>query len=87
MKIFKYKLDFTDEQTIYAKIIKPLSVQFQNKEVCLWAVVDEKEIQHKETIRIYGTGALIENVENMIYISTLQIGAFVFHYFIDKLTD
>lgn len=85
MKIYKYQLDYVDKQTIKAKILKPLSVQMQDKKVCLWAIVDEAAIDQESTITMYGTGAEVDRTKQMTYISTLQIGSFVFHYFIDGL--
>lgn len=85
MKIYKYELAFLDRQIVKAKIIKPLSVQIQNKKVYLWAIVDESAIEQESAIRIYETGAEVDKTIELTYISTLQIGSFVFHYFVEGI--
>lgn len=87
MKIYKYILDFRNIQIINAKIIKPLSIQLQNKKVYLWAIVDETEINCESVIRLYETGSKLDidyaGIE-LNYISSLQLGSFVFHYFMES---
>lgn len=87
MKIYKYELDYKDRQIVKAKILKPLSVQLQNKTVYLWAIVDENAINPETAIQMYGTGSEIDRTIPLIYISTLQIGAFVYHYFVEGLYE
>lgn len=60
-----------------------LTIQTQNKTVCIWALVDpknEKELRHFE---VYGTRQDIHNNINRKYINTFQLdsGLFVYHVF------
>lgn len=82
-KVFKYPLEITDEQVVEmpegAKII---SVQTQNNQVCLWAIVTPHNQLIKRGIRIYGTGHPIDR-ENLEYIGTaiMENGNLVWHVF------
>lgn len=89
-KIFKYELKVTDTQVLelpYEHRI--LTVQNQNGNLCLWAVVDPEDTDTaNRTIRIFGTGNDASDLEyyfggDMEYISTVQMNSLVWHIFID----
>jgi hypothetical protein len=87
--IYKYKLEMKPVQEIELPLIEVLDVQLQNGIPCLWAVVaDNPDSYFVKTnmIRVHCFGTGTEDVEHnyhngLNYISTVQIGGFVFHYF------
>lgn len=87
MRIFKYPLVVTDEQTVRMPGARPkiLSAQVQNGTICLWALVDAASpVISDVKISIFGTGnPLPENVGTMVFIDTVQLhgGSLVFHVF------
>jgi len=87
-KIFKYPLSVTDHQEIHVPVGgKFISVQVQNNEICLWALVDEDKIQVAREIRVIGTGhPIYDDSGNMDYIGTVQMmsGKLIWHIFEDK---
>ncbi len=84
-KIFKYKLEITDIQTVEmpeGSVI--LCIQTQNEEPHIWALVNPNNMFKKDrTFLIYGTGHTVSTEPNVKYIGTfqLQIGSFVGHCF------
>jgi len=79
--IWKYTLNVTNSQSIeIQKGAFVLTVQLQNKELQLWALVDPEEKTEHIHIHIYGTGHPIHK-ETLEYISTFQEGSLVFHVF------
>lgn len=82
--IYKYKLQFTGEQDVFfpdgADI---LSLQVQNDEVVLWAVIDTDASSIPAKIRMFGTGEIIPDSLMLKHIGTVQIGSFVRHFFLD----
>lgn len=90
-KVYKYPLRVTDEQEIEIPYnAECLSVQMQDGQVCLWALVNPDAVMSKLRILIAGTGHPIDENEIFKYISTFQMhgGKLVFHAFIGykKLT-
>jgi len=86
-KIFKYVLEVTDLQEVDIPVNAiNLAVQFQNGDLCLWAIVNPENPKYKRKIRIIGTGHPIsEDVINgeLKYIGTVQDmgGALIWHVF------
>ena len=84
--IWKFELTTTDEQTIEIPLgAEFLTVQVQNNNPCIWALVDPSQPTEKRHIEIYGTGHRIHTdigVERK-YIGTYQLngGSLVFHVF------
>ena len=79
--IYKYQLDITDRQNVKLPIdAEILSIQDQGGVVCMWAKIDPNKIAIDRTIIIYGTGIPCEDIEGT-FISTLQVGAMVWHFF------
>lgn len=85
MKIFKYKLELADEQLVsLPKGAELLTVQVQNNQPCLWALVDEKATLKTNTVLIYGTGHQVDKRGK--YLGTFQLGngSLVFHVFVQQ---
>ena len=79
MKIYKYQLEITDSQTLaLPRGFKILSIQLQNRKLCLWASVPESTYTDDITFLIAGTGHETPEGE---YIDTVQLDEFVFHVF------
>lgn len=85
MKIYKYPLVVTDEQTIMLpEGAKVLTLEEQYGEPMLWALVDPDAKKEGRLVRIYGTGHEVDR-SDLRYVSTFQMhgGALVFHVFMD----
>ena len=82
--IYKFKLQTTDEQQILMpEGAEILTVQLQDGEPQLWALVDTDQPKTKRYIEIFGTGNPITGIGPRKYIATYQLrgGALVFHVF------
>lgn len=87
-RIWKYPLVITDIQAVKMPIgATPLTVQVQDNQVCLWAIVDPQAGEEWRTLYIFGTGNPtigldVERPAN--YIGTFQSldGQRAFHVFI-----
>lgn len=80
--VYKYPLFILDEQDIeMPDSANILTVQMQNGEPCLWALVDTSNHPSVRKILIRGTGHDADGMGR--YISTFQMkgGALVFHAF------
>lgn len=80
--IFKYPLLILDEQQVEMPIgAGIMTVQMQNGQPCLWALVDTRNSPEIRKILIRGTGHPAVDVGR--YISTFQMkgGELVFHAF------
>lgn len=85
--VWKYAVELTDEFSIWMPVgAKPLSVQLQDGEPQLWALVDANE-ERKEyrRFRLAGTGHLVTE-EYPIYVGTFQMdgGRLVWHLFAEE---
>ena len=81
MKIWSWNLSLTDRQIIAMPTgAKLLSVQKQNSEFKLWALVDDSAESVSRDIAVYGTGNPITEPCG-IHISTVQDNSFVWHFF------
>ena len=86
-RIYKYKLEVTDEQYIVMPAgAEILTVQTQFGQPCIWALVDIDEtpcdIEYK--FEIFGTGNPIDDDFEGKYIGTFQMaeGQLVYHLFL-----
>jgi len=84
--IWKFPLKVTDGQNITMPIgAEILTIQTQNEEPYLWALVDPKAETESRHIEIFGTGHPVgyDMGVSRKYISTFQIrnGQLVFHAF------
>lgn len=86
-KIFKYRfsIDSLQELTIPSGY-QILSVQVQNGFPCIWALVEESNPSETLRIKTFGTGEIIPNADDLIYIGNIQFDKinFVGHVFIQK---
>jgi hypothetical protein len=83
-KIYKYSLVIADEQAIsLPKDAEILAVQVQGGTLCLWAIVFPGNENELKAIEIYGTGHDFPTIGQgeRKYISTVQMGGFVWHVF------
>lgn len=81
-QIYKYPLGIESRIIIDGPIISPLTVQLQNGRPFLWAVVDDSLPSRSIEVCCVGTGVpFASNMDNMFYISTVQVGPYVLHYF------
>lgn len=87
MKIFKYPLLITDEQTIMmpenALII---SVATQYGEVCVWALVSPEMPRKPVVVRVIGTGHEMPSMRGMKFVGSIMMheGSLVWHIFADE---
>jgi len=82
--IYKYPLEITDTQAVNMPHgAQLLSVQKQNGELCLWALVDTAQPTAPRQIVIVGTGNPIQNPGT--YVDSVQMenewGVLVWHIF------
>jgi hypothetical protein len=83
-KIFKYVLKTTDVQSVeMPKGAEILSIQTQNDDPCIWALVDPEQEMEYRIFRIFGTGHDVMGDDTLNYIGTYQQygGSLVFHCF------
>ena len=84
--IWKYTLSGSYEQIVQLpENAQILTVQVQNDEMCLWAMINPGQSHRVEnrTICIVPTGLVIQDTNGLAYISTVQMaqGKMVFHIF------
>jgi hypothetical protein len=61
----------------------PLCVQMQNDEPCIWMLVDTTKPIVFRALKIFGTGReIIDDVESLSYVGTIQMSHFVWHVFL-----
>lgn len=82
MTIWKWNLNLTDQQTIQMpEGSRPLTVQIQGGDICMWSAVDPLAVKVPFTIIIVGTGNSGPDFSGSRYIGTVQQGPFVWHVF------
>lgn len=84
--IWKYPFDVNDVVKLtIQKNAEILTLQTQQGQPCLWALVDPKEETVEKTFEIYGTGHSIDNnpTNKRKYVGSFQIfnQALIFHMF------
>lgn len=82
--IHKYPLDIIDRQTIAVPVgAKPLAVQLQQDQLCLWCEIDTDNKPGGMAIYIFGTGNQMPRWRAHAYIGTVQQfdGALVWHVY------
>jgi hypothetical protein len=82
--VYKYPLEIVDEQHVKMPMgAQLLSVQDQNGDLCLWALVDTTAALTQRKIRIAGTGHAVATPGPGAFIGTVQQmkGAVVWHVF------
>lgn len=82
MKIFKYPLELTDAQVLQLPAgAKPLHVDDQQGQLCLWAAVDPSRETKPYAVAIVGTGHDLPDVLAIKHLGSVQQGSFVWHVF------
>lgn len=87
-KIYKYPVEVADIQTILLPLgAQILSVQEQNGQPYIWAILDTETDSEPRRFRLYGTGHNIETDNVLKYIGTFQLlcGRLVYHLFEEVL--
>jgi hypothetical protein len=80
--IFKTVLDICDEQTIeLPQGFNILHIAKQNGHPCIWYECDSSSPIMKVTIYCFGTGFRMDDAPAMVYIGTVQIDGYVWHYY------
>lgn len=85
--VYKYPLVVTDRQLVkMPKEAKILTVQVQNGEPQMWALVNPDNETEEVPIRIHGTGHNIPDADRLAYIGTFQMPRYglVFHAFLER---
>jgi len=82
-KIFKYRLknELSEENIMLPDGFEILTIQKQDDILSLWAIVDDTALEIPVIVYTYGTGWEIPSDHNGRYITTLQSGRYVWHYF------
>ncbi len=79
--IWKFPLKIVDRQTVsMPEHAQVLTVQFQDRELCLWAVVSPEARPVPRVFEILGTGHPLPE-ERRNYLCTAQWGVLVWHVF------
>lgn len=87
--IWKFPIGITDEQIVHAPgPFVPLSVQFQDGTLCIWAVVDPAaKSKHSHRVWVVGTGNPLQWTGEKHFLGTAQhvVGGttLVWHVFTD----
>lgn len=83
MKIYKYTLPLLAKTTLRMPAMSEiLDVQLQGGTLAIWAIVNPLANVEQRQFEIYGTGSdLPEDYKYLMYIATVQDGAFVWHIF------
>lgn len=84
MRIWKFTLDITDEQTVGIPLnYRALTVQMQNGVLCMWALVDPDSSTVTRKVFVVGTGNPCDHISACQYLGSVQERAFVWHVFMD----
>lgn len=83
--IYKYNLDLqeTQEKSMPAGAIA-LSVQMQDGDLCLWALVDTSSKSQLRRVWIRGTGTDCVGMCKQEYIGSVQDGPYIWHVFLQE---
>ncbi len=81
--VYKYPFLLEDRQLIgLPKGAKPLTVQLQGGQLCLWVLVDDKVTDVDPFyFAVCGTGHPIPTLADIQYLATVQTGPLVWHIF------
>ncbi len=86
--IWKYPFGNECVHEVSIPLIKPLCVQRQNNQFCLWALVDTEAKPVPCKVVICGTGTNTpDDISEHEYVGTVQVGAFVFHTFVKRINE
>jgi hypothetical protein len=80
--IYKYPILVVDEQTVIMPFgAEILTVQMQNGQPCLWALVDTSNPINQRHIQVRGTGHDCSDAGRYIGTFQMENGELVFHVF------
>lgn len=82
-QIFKYPLVIGNQNIRIHADHKPLCVQMQNDQLCLWAEVDPEQALAWKHVLIVGTGHPF-HPQGFDYVGTVQDGPFVWHCYMES---
>ena len=73
--IFKYELPIIAEtiELRLPKRFKICDVNFQEDKIFIWAIIDVHSDLITRKFKIFGTGQLIENTENLSFLKTVHM--------------
>lgn len=83
-EIWKYKLDIGYLGVMIPKDAVILDIQWQVDSAVLWCIVNTNNQLEQRTFIGITTGECKYDFQNLEYISTIQVGGFVNHYFEEK---
>lgn len=84
--IWKFPLQITDRQNVnLPPNAQLLDVQVQDRQPCLWAMLDPEEPRESREIQIFGTGHPATDAGT--YVATFQYKFLVFHVFHGRAAD
>ncbi len=84
--IYKYRLEWSPVQMVKLPLKRVLTIQIQDGTPCLWAMVDTDAPDVPVTVYMAGTGTHdVYDYERLKYINTTQFGAFVLHWFYERV--
>ncbi len=78
--VYKYALTFPCCEVAMPKAAQILSVQMQQNNMCLWALVDTEQPKELRYLEFHGTGNPF-NPFGLVHVATIQEGQFVWHLF------
>lgn len=87
MTIWKFPVPVNDRFTVnMPRNARPLSVQVQHNDVCMWALVDPTAPVVRREFRVFGTGHPVDlsgGSQTGAFVGTFQVygGDLVFHLF------
>lgn len=80
--IHKYLLDLAEYQEVEMPSgARILTAQVQAGDIFLWAKVFTDAPDEQRQIHMYGTGQKLPEMTKLMYLGTVQMGAFVWHIF------
>ena len=80
--IHKYQMKDLVSPVMMAEGAEILSIQIQHSVIYIWAMINIEAVLVERNIAIFATGQdLPYGIKGYKYITTLQIGLFVWHFF------
>lgn len=80
-KIHKFKLEIADENILDIPVnAEILDIQMQGNEMYAWVRLNTSQVNEKRVITTLYTGQRVLD-DMMKYISTVQVGLMVYHFF------